>query len=115
MSAERESRICTAVDAPGGKRGSEGAIVATLEGIADREKLWHPGTTLSVRFLRGEAALHDRVMAAARAWLVPNVRPDIVQAGQGEKAHVRSDFNENGGSWSGWAPTACCVRRRKRR
>jgi len=100
MSTERKSWICTTIDTPGGKRGSELVILANLEGVADREKLWQPGTSLRVRFMQGEAELHDRVIATARAWLVPGVKLDIAKAQPGEKAHVRIAFNENSGSWS---------------
>ena len=100
MGTERKSWICTTIDARGGKRGSQVAVLAALEGIADREKLWDAGSTLRVRFLQGEAALHDRVMAAARAWLVPGVKLDIAQAQDHEQAHVRIAFNPNSGSWS---------------
>lgn len=100
MSHERKSWICTTIDTPGGMRGSTAVAMAALEGVGDRRKLWPTGSTLRVGFLQGEAALQARVIAAARAWLVPGVKLDIVAAQPDEQAHIRVDFNTNSGSWS---------------
>jgi hypothetical protein len=100
MHTERKSWICTTIEAPGGLRPSAVLQMAALEGVADRAKLWTPGSALRVRFLQGEPALHERVLAAARAWLVPGVKLDIALAQPDEQAHIRIAFADNGGSWS---------------
>lgn len=99
MSEERRSWICTTIDSRGGMTAAAAALGA-LEGMAERGKLWKPGTTLRVRFRRSEKALQERVIETARAWLVPGVKLDIVPARPGEKAHIRVAFDENEGSWS---------------
>ncbi|MEP7301641.1 MAG: M12 family metallopeptidase [Caldimonas sp.] len=96
----RKQWICTTIDAPGGKR-VEGSPTNVLPmGMADRAKLWDKGTALKVRFLQGEPALHDRVLQAARSWLVPGVKLDLVPAPPDQAAHFRIAFEPNRGSWS---------------
>jgi hypothetical protein len=100
MSPTRRSWICTTLDAPGGVQATQALRLARLEGMAERGKLWPAGTALRVRFLAGDAALHERVIHKARAWLQPGMQLDIRPAKRGERAEVRVAFDEQGGSWS---------------
>jgi hypothetical protein len=100
MSTERRSWICSTIDVPGGMRQSTLEALDMLEGMAQRGKLWQPGTTLRVRFLHGSKALQDRVLTAARRWLAPGVKLDMAPAKRGQRAHIRISFREDGGSWS---------------
>lgn len=92
--------ICSTTDVEGGERVQLGPTVILPAGIAARAKLWKRDTTLGVRFLGGTKPLHDRVLAAARQWLVDGVRLKIVAAAAGEHAELRVAFDANGGSWS---------------
>ena len=96
----RKQWICTAIDTPGGKRVQGSPTVAVPMGMADRNKTWDKGTTLRVRFLQGEPALHTRVIDAARSWLVSDVKLDLVPAAAGEAAQIRIAFDPHRGSWS---------------
>lgn len=96
----RKQWICTALDTPGGARVQGSPTMVVPMGMADARKLWDKGTTLRVRFLAGEPALHQRVLQAARSWLVPGVRLDIVPAAAGEAAPIRIAFDARAGSWS---------------
>ena len=96
----RKQWLCTAVDSPGGQRVEGSPTVVVPMGMADRKKVWDKGTTLKVRFMQGAPALHARVLAAARAWLVGGVKLNLVLAQPGETAQLRIAFNPNDGSWS---------------
>lgn len=98
--ADRKNWICSTIDVSGGVRLSAANRPGALEGMAQRGKLWKPGTVLRVRFLQGVPELQARVLKAARAWLVKGVRLDIVSAERGESAQVRVAFDEKDGSWS---------------
>lgn len=98
--AERRQWYCTTVDTPGGKRLQGGPTALVTLGVADKGKLWPRGKLLKLRFLRGEAALHQRVLNSARQWLVPGVKLDLALAGAEEAADLRIDFNPDAGSWS---------------
>lgn len=96
----RKQWICTAIDSPGGQRVEGSPTVVVPMGMADRKKVWPKGTTLKVRFMKGTPALHARVMAAARSWLVAGVKLDMVLAQPGEAAQLRIAFDPDDGSWS---------------
>lgn len=99
--AERRQWYCTTVDSPGGQRVQGGPTTLVTLGVADKGKLWPADhRQLKLGFLRGEAALHQRVLASARHWLVPGVRLDLVMAGEDEAPDLRIDFNPEAGSWS---------------
>ena len=59
---------------------------------------WEPGTTLSIRFLGGDAQLQQRVKAVAKEWLeFANLTFKFLQSGA---ADIRIAFVEGNGSWS---------------
>lgn len=61
-------------------------------------KRWDPGTTLTIRFMSGSAALQNRVVAAANTWLqFANLHFDFRDSGP---ADIRIAFIEGNGSWS---------------
>lgn len=63
------------------------------------EKRWQPGRTLRVKFLGGEARVHERLIPFARQWEEhANLRLDFV--GESEAAEVRVAFAKGDGSWS---------------
>ncbi len=92
--------ICSTLDVEGGERVQLAPTEILTAGTAARKKLWKKGTTLRVRFLGGTPALHARVLAAARHWLVDGVKLNIVAAGKGEASDLRIAFDANEGSWS---------------
>lgn len=92
--------ICSTVDADGGTRVQGTPTNLVSMGIAAKGLLWTQGTTLKVRFLGGEPALHERVLAAARQWLVPGVKLAIEGVGPGVAAQIRVGFEPADGSWS---------------
>lgn len=96
MSTQRKTWYCTTID----RRPEHGATGSGLEGVASRGQRWKRGTFLRVRFLQGEPALHTRVLASARQWLVPGVQLDIVKAEASEPAQIRIAFDSYDGSWS---------------
>lgn len=98
--ADRRQWYCTAVDTPGGARLQGGPTSLVTMGVADKGKVWPRGSVLKLRFLRGEEALHQRVLASARQWLVPGVKLDLALAGPDDAADLRIDFNPDAGSWS---------------
>lgn len=100
MSDERFQWICGTVDTAGGQRVQASPTQPIAMGVAAANSLWPKGTVLKVRFLQGDPALHARVLAAARQWLVDGVTLRIELAQPGEKAQIRIAFNPNGGSWS---------------
>ncbi|TWO72401.1 hypothetical protein FN976_06780 [Caenimonas sedimenti] len=99
---DRKQWVCTARDVPGGRRVSEKAT----RGVAKVDRCWPKGTELKIRFLEGSPALHDRVLAAARAWLVSGVKLSMVPARAGERSDMRIAFKERAGSWS-YVGTEC--------
>lgn len=96
----RKQWICTTLDVPGGERVSGSPTQLVSMGVAAKNKLWDKGTSLKVRFLDGTPALHNRVMNAARSWLVEGVQLDFTVAAVGEQAQLRIAFDPNAGSWS---------------
>ena len=59
---------------------------------------WTPGTTVTVRFMGGSAALRTRVMRYAREWTEhANLKLGVVRTG---RADIRIGFTQNGSSWS---------------
>lgn len=98
--ADRRQWYCSTVDTPGGKRLQGGPTSLVTMGVLDKGKVWPRGKQLRLRFLRGEPALHQRVLAAARQWLVPGVKLDLAMAGADDAADLRIDFNPDAGSWS---------------
>jgi hypothetical protein len=99
----RETRrqwICTTLEVPGGERVAVSPTQLVSMGVAAKNNLWSKGTSLKLRFLDGSPALHNRVMNAARAWLVDGVRLDLTVASLGEQAQIRIAFDPKGGSWS---------------
>jgi len=96
----RKEWICTALDSAGGQRVQGSPTVAVPMGIADRAKLWKKDTSIRLRFLNEDPALHQRVLASARAWLVDGVRLDMRLARADEDAELRVGFNRADGSWS---------------
>lgn len=96
----RKQWICSTLEVQGGERIAGSPTQLVQMGVAAKKNLWDKGTSLKVRFLDGTPALHDRVMNAARSWLVEGVRLDLTVAALGEQAHFRIAFDPNGGSWS---------------
>jgi serralysin len=99
----RETRrqwICTTLEELGGERVGGSPTQLVSMGLAAKNKLWDKGTSLKVRFLDGTPALHNRVMNAARSWLVDGVRLDLTVAALGEPSQIRIAFEPNRGSWS---------------
>lgn len=92
--------ICTTLDVTGGERLAASPTRPLRMGIAARKLVWEPHSVLKVRFLQGSKALHERVMQAAREWLVDGVRLELVEAGPRERAQIRIAFEEAEGSWS---------------
>jgi len=92
--------ICSTIDAPGGERVQGSPTKPVSMGMAARGLTWAPHTKLKVRFLEGVPALHNRVLEAAREWIVDGVKFSIELAAPGEKAHIRIAFNAARGSWS---------------
>lgn len=97
---KRTQWICTTIDTPGGERVAASATVPVEMGMAAKKSLWTKGTELRVRFMQGSAELHNRVLEAAREWLVDGVKLTLVKAKPGEKAEIRISFDPNDGSWS---------------
>lgn len=97
MITNRKSWICSTIDVRG---GVPPATTAALEGMAAKSLVWPKDSVLRVRFIDGAPALHQRVLAAAQAWLVAGVRLQIVAALPGQKSQIRVAFNPQGGSWS---------------
>lgn len=65
----------------------------------ERNRLWANGHTITVKFLNGTAAMHDRVRRFARIWLEhANLHFNFVSSGT--PAEVRVSFNSNDGNWS---------------
>ena len=65
--------------------------------VAVSAKVWQPGMTLRVKFLKGEPEVRKRVMDAASEWTrYANLRFEVVNQGDAE---LRVGF-EQGGSWS---------------
>jgi hypothetical protein len=65
--------------------------------VAVTAKVWKPGRTLRVKFLKGDYALRKRVMQAAMEWTrYANVRFKVVDKGDAE---LRVGFDESG-LWS---------------
>jgi serralysin len=91
--------VCATIDRPGGVRFSDSEMRLRAR-AAQPSRLWDLGTVLHVGFIGGDAALHDRVLTTARAWLVPGVNLKIAAARPGESSDIRVAFDEAGGSWS---------------
>lgn len=100
MNAPRKQWICTAVDVEGGEHVDGGAAPPLRRGVADGGKLWPKNLPLKVRFLQGTPPLHQRVLDAARAWMLDGVRLSLEPAGPGEAGQIRIAFDPAGGSWS---------------
>lgn len=65
--------------------------------VAVTAKVWKPGITLRVKFLKGEPVVQKKVMKAALEWTkYANLRFEVVTEGDAE---LRVDF-EQGASWS---------------
>lgn len=96
----RRQWICGTIDSPDGTRQQGGPTELLTLGVADLGKIWKGRQALTVHFLRGEPALHARVLSAARQWLQPDIRFDIVAAPAGDRGDLRVDFNPHTGSWS---------------
>lgn len=68
-------------------------------------RCWAPGQTLRIRFLEGEARLHDRVALAASEWTrYANLRFEFLPSGSksATPAEIRVAFGGNGDS-SSWS------------
>lgn len=100
MAEQHKQWICTAVDVEGGERVRGGPTQPTPMGVAARHKLWPREQRLTVRFLDGSAALHQRVLQAAQAWFLDGVRLQLAPAGAREAGDIRIAFDPGGGSWS---------------
>lgn len=92
--------ICGTLDTPGAQRAQGSPTAVVPMGVVDPHKLWEKNSVLKIRFLGGSAALQDRVLESARAWLAPGIKLDMARAATGEKAQIRISFNAGGGSWS---------------
>jgi len=69
-----------------------------LEAAAESRKLWKAGSTLRVRFLEGDPAVHKRIEPIAHEWSqYANIKFQFVQSGGAE---IRISFDPNSGSWS---------------
>ena len=65
--------------------------------VAVTAKVWQPGMTLRVKFLKGDPEVRKRVMDAASEWArYANLRFEVVNQGDAE---LRVGFDQ-GGSWS---------------
>ena len=93
---QRRQWVCGTIDVPGGRRVGGGR----KRGLAALDKCWPRGTKLKIRFLGGSAALQERVLATARAWLVPGVKLELVRAREGDEGDMRVAFKKGDGSWS---------------
>ncbi len=105
MATDTLSWYCSTIDFPDEDTvkayrppGDPGVFVPM--GVADKNKLWKPGSTLRVRFLQGTDALHARTLRAAQAWFVDGVNLSMREAAPGEAADIRVAFQSGGGSWS---------------
>jgi serralysin len=97
---ERKQWICTAIDVEGGERVAGSPTQPVSMGVAAKKSLWKVDTVLKVRFLEGTAALHERVMKSAQAWMLDGVRLKLQPAAKGEAAQIRVAFDPDSGSWS---------------
>ncbi|MBZ0116278.1 MAG: matrixin family metalloprotease [Sandaracinaceae bacterium] len=101
MSDETRAQwICTTLDTEGGERVAASPTQPVSMGVAAKKSLWKTGTVLRVRFLQGTEALHDRVMEAAREWMLDGVKLTLAKAQKGERAQIRIAFDAEEGSWS---------------
>jgi serralysin len=99
MATEELDWICTTLDTDKGERLAASPTLPLPMGLAAKKTLWPAGTQLKVRFLGGAAELHERVLAAARAWFQPGVNLSLGVAQLGDDPQVRIAFAK-GGSWS---------------
>ena len=100
MSEERKQWICTAVDIDGGQRVAGNPMQLTPMGVAARNKLWPRDKVLKVRFLQGSAALHERTLKTAQAWMLDGVHLKLEPARPNEAGDIRISYDPAAGSWS---------------
>jgi serralysin len=98
--SQRKNWICTTLEVPGGSRVQASPTVPLPMGVAAKNSLWEKGSELTVRFLQGSTALHERTLNAALSWFLDGVELQLRPAKDGEKGDIRIAFDPDRGSWS---------------
>jgi serralysin len=98
--SQRKNWICTTLEVPGGTRVQASPTVPLPMGVAAKNSLWEKGSELTVRFLQGSTALHERTLNAALSWFLDGVELQLRPAKDGEKGDIRIAFDPDRGSWS---------------
>ena len=74
-----------------------------LRGVAQRDKLWNPGTVITVKLLNDPYDMADKIKTYAAEWeKYANIKFDFVTSGN---ANVRIGFDWNDSRWVTWSYT----------
>ena len=74
-----------------------------LRGVAQRDKLWNPGTVITVKLLSDPYGMADKIKTYAAEWeQYADIKFDFVTSGS---AHVRIGFDWNDNRWVTWSYT----------
>ncbi|NAZ86526.1 zinc metalloprotease [Kineococcus indalonis] len=96
--ADNARRFCAAAAPRPAETGTRAALL--------KEFQWEAGERIGVRFLEGDASLHERVRAVAEEWVGPRMANLDLQFLDDGPATVRVAFAPGDGSWSYLGTTA---------